>query len=230
MSFSEKVRAIDEINDCLRSGLQALGGNSTVVVTANSRDCQGSVDFDDCLQHRYPDTARWDYLIGYAGRAYFVEVHPATTRNVSEVINKLCWPLAENHRDDAARHPRRGAVSLGGQRQSGDPAEQPAGAATGGGWAVAAEAAGSSAMKVPDRSSLAPDSTPPNRPLSVPVALMVGFVAGSSPTLPDLKARRRHHRADYPRQPGNPAPPAGLRCFPDVFLAQRHCLRLPKSR
>lgn len=108
MSFPDRVRAIDDIGDCLQPGLRALGGNSTVVVPANSRDCQGSVDLDSCLQHRHPNAARWDYLIGYAGRAYFIEVHPATTRNVGEVINKLRWLKNWLESTGAALKPIRG--------------------------------------------------------------------------------------------------------------------------
>lgn len=108
MSFRETVQGIDQINDCPQAGLQALGSNSKAVVPANARQCQGSVDLDGCLQTQYPNAPRWDYLIGYAGRAYFVEVHPATTRNVDEVINKLRWLKNWLETTGAALKPIRG--------------------------------------------------------------------------------------------------------------------------
>jgi hypothetical protein len=56
----------------------------------------GSVNLDDALQEIYPNDARWDYGIGLvvnrsADRVVWVEVHPASTSNVKEMISKLKW-------------------------------------------------------------------------------------------------------------------------------------------
>ncbi len=34
---------------------------------------------------------RWDYIVGYRNQSYFVEVHPASTSEVGNIINKLNW-------------------------------------------------------------------------------------------------------------------------------------------
>lgn len=51
----------------------------------------GSVYLDKCLKTTNPHDARWDYVIGYSEKAYFVEVHPANTSNVDEVVKKKKW-------------------------------------------------------------------------------------------------------------------------------------------
>lgn len=39
----------------------------------------------------YPNASRWDYAIGYDQKAWFVEVHPANTSNVKEMLKKVEW-------------------------------------------------------------------------------------------------------------------------------------------
>ena len=57
----------------------------------DTRKIEGSADIDTCLVSRYPSANRWDYAIGYDGRCYFVEVHPASTSEVTAVIAKKNW-------------------------------------------------------------------------------------------------------------------------------------------
>jgi len=86
-----------ELVGSFREGLQALkGGHRARVVCENSRRLTGSVDVDQALASRHPIDSRWDYGIGIQNpqgkeRAIWVEVHPAATSNVTEVINKLRW-------------------------------------------------------------------------------------------------------------------------------------------
>ena len=40
---------------------------------------------------RCPNESRWDYVIGYNGSVFFVEIHPAQTSNVEEMIKKVIW-------------------------------------------------------------------------------------------------------------------------------------------
>jgi hypothetical protein len=82
---------IDEIKDCYERGLQALGNNSTKVLPKDTRLCKWSIDLDSCLLEDYPNAHRWDYVICYGTRAYFLEVHPASTSEVSRVIQKMQW-------------------------------------------------------------------------------------------------------------------------------------------
>jgi len=86
-----------ELADSFREGLQALkGGHRARVVCENPRCLTGSVDLDQALVSRRPAEPRWDYGIGIQNpqekeRAIWVEVHPAATSNVNEVINKFRW-------------------------------------------------------------------------------------------------------------------------------------------
>lgn len=91
LSFREAVKATKEVAAGFCSGLQALGSNSVVVKVKDKREINGSVDIDTITKSLYPGDSRWDYVIGYKGNAYFVEVHPADTKNVDEVIKKKMW-------------------------------------------------------------------------------------------------------------------------------------------
>lgn len=93
MSFTDAVLSIPEIAGCLRNGLQALERQDKKRIKVNSpRDLKGSVYIDKCLERRYPNEPRWDYVLGYKEQIYYVEVHPAdNTRKVREIITKLGW-------------------------------------------------------------------------------------------------------------------------------------------
>jgi hypothetical protein len=55
----------------------------------------GSVALDDVLKAKYPNDSRWDYGIGLRkGKreaAVWIEVHPASTSEVTWVLTKLQW-------------------------------------------------------------------------------------------------------------------------------------------
>lgn len=93
MNFTDAIRSISEIAQCLKNGLQALERQDKDRIQYNSsRDIKGSVYIDKCLEKRYPNEPRWDYVIGYKNRVFYVEVHPAdNTRKVREVLGKLEW-------------------------------------------------------------------------------------------------------------------------------------------
>lgn len=93
MNFVDAISQATDVAQCLKSGLQALGTNSAKIsVPKNStRDVEGSVDIDTCVKHIYPEYPRWDYVFGYKRHVYYVEVHPACTSDVSDVIAKLNW-------------------------------------------------------------------------------------------------------------------------------------------
>lgn len=91
-AFKQAVEGTPEICEGYRIGLQALKeGDRQLIATGNTRLLEGSVDIDACTREKRPDEARWDYAIGYDGKAYFVEIHPADTSNVSEIISKADW-------------------------------------------------------------------------------------------------------------------------------------------
>lgn len=90
MSFQNVVQSMPSIRGCYRIGLQALGNYRNKIAPANTRNCSGSVDLDDCLSEAEPQASRWDYIIGYKNEAYFVEVHSASGQ-VSKVLDKANW-------------------------------------------------------------------------------------------------------------------------------------------
>lgn len=93
MNFLDAIRNVPEIVVCLKNGLQALERQDKSKIQYNSsRDLKGSVYIDKCLERRYPNGNRWDYVFGYKDRIYYVEVHSAeNTRKVGEVTAKLEW-------------------------------------------------------------------------------------------------------------------------------------------
>lgn len=91
MTFRSAVDETPDVKNGFCYGLQALKGNTQHVNVSDSRKLDGSVDIDDCTHDLYPNDSRWDYVLGYGGKAYFLEVHPANTSNVKEMINKAKW-------------------------------------------------------------------------------------------------------------------------------------------
>lgn len=88
-TFKSIVQAIPAIAGAYSEGLQALESKDAgKVKPQNPRKLSGSVYLDKCLKTTNPHDARWDYVIGYREKAYFVEVHPANTSNVDEVVKK----------------------------------------------------------------------------------------------------------------------------------------------
>ena len=91
MNFTDAIRSTPEIAECLRNGLQALGAYSGKIRVLKTRDLIGSVDIDTCLEKRYPNAHRWDYVFGYENHIYYVEVHQGNTGEVEDVIAKFSW-------------------------------------------------------------------------------------------------------------------------------------------
>lgn len=89
--FHKAVLSTPDVSSGYCKGLQAMKSNSSMLKVSDTRKLQGSVDIDDCTKNMCPQDARWDYAIGYNDKAYFVEVHPANTSNVIEMINKANW-------------------------------------------------------------------------------------------------------------------------------------------
>ena len=91
-TFKSIVQAVPAIAGAYREGLQALESKDAgKVKPQNPRKLSSSVYLDKCLKTTNPHDARWDYVIGYREKAYFVEVHPANTSNVDEVVKKKKW-------------------------------------------------------------------------------------------------------------------------------------------
>jgi hypothetical protein len=97
MTFEQAVRATPSVRDHYRSGLQALASTDMRrVQSTNARQFTGSVNLDDALCNTHPDSPRWDYGIGFQRQqsqevAVWVEVHPASSTSVTDILNKLRW-------------------------------------------------------------------------------------------------------------------------------------------
>lgn len=91
MSFEEAVKSVPDLSGGYCKGLKAMNADSARIKPMDSKCLSGSVDIDSCTKSKYPDAARWDYAIGYDERAYFVEVHPANTSNIKEMLKKADW-------------------------------------------------------------------------------------------------------------------------------------------
>lgn len=89
--FKAAVLASPEIKCCYRNGLQATGNYSKMIELSDTRKAEGSVNIDDWVADRYSNENRWDFVIGYDGKAYFIEVHPAYTSEIGTVLKKLEW-------------------------------------------------------------------------------------------------------------------------------------------
>jgi len=95
MKFSAAVKDTIGISDAFSDGLGALKKADKKRVSAQKpRNLIGSIDLDSALKELFPDTPRWDYGIAYADEAeiiHWVEVHPASSGHIAEVIAKLDW-------------------------------------------------------------------------------------------------------------------------------------------
>ncbi|MDO8368301.1 MAG: hypothetical protein Q7T20_15985 [Saprospiraceae bacterium] len=89
--FKDAVEATPEVKECYQPGLQAFGTYSTKINLHDNRECNGSVEIDECVRVKYPNANRWDYVFAYKSTVYFVEVHSAETNEVSVVLAKLQW-------------------------------------------------------------------------------------------------------------------------------------------
>lgn len=90
-NFNKAVDKCPEIKGKTKPGLSALGANSAHIKPSKTHLVTGSVDIDSSVKSLHPNEPRWDYAIGYANEVFFVEVHPADTSNVNEMINKVNW-------------------------------------------------------------------------------------------------------------------------------------------
>ncbi|MDE0060968.1 MAG: hypothetical protein OXI22_12860 [Defluviicoccus sp.] len=98
MTFKEAVEAAPPpVDGAYRPGKRATENRHRGLVTcADPARLTGSIDLDAALRRRRPQDNRWDYGLGHKpkrGReqAIWVEVHPATTSEVSTVLKKLKW-------------------------------------------------------------------------------------------------------------------------------------------
>jgi len=94
-AFQQAVHAAEHLRcqEGLRAIKQDEGGGQ--ISAKDPKRLLGSASMDVDCKPKYPNDARWDYVIGYERSkkviAYFVEVHSAETSGVSEIADKLAW-------------------------------------------------------------------------------------------------------------------------------------------
>lgn len=95
MTFSQAVARTSSVGEYLKPGLRALKGVDRARITCDGRRLRGSIDIDEALRELLPNDARWDYAVGVQrGRqdlVAWIEVHPASSLHVGEVVSKVHW-------------------------------------------------------------------------------------------------------------------------------------------
>jgi len=89
--FRKAVESTSDIKNGYKEGLKALRTNSSRIKCHNTAKIEGSVDLDEQTKPLYPGASRWDYAVSISGEVYFLEVHPAETSEVKNVIEKKKW-------------------------------------------------------------------------------------------------------------------------------------------
>lgn len=90
--LEDAVNSTSEVAGNYRKGLQAVKGEyRSKIIYSKPRSLTGSLDIDFATKDRYPRENRWDYAVEYGKKTFFVEVHPASTTEVTTVIAKLVW-------------------------------------------------------------------------------------------------------------------------------------------
>ena len=80
----------DRLN--VKKSLDALLKKYRPKITVEDGSVSGSIDIDGDLAAKYPNDNRWDYAVGHlqgaSEKVYFIEIHSATSKEVSRIIVK----------------------------------------------------------------------------------------------------------------------------------------------
>ena len=91
-AFRMAVEETPDVANGYCPGLQALENvDKGAVKLKYKRKVDGSLNIDKETKLLYPNDPRWDYAVGYDGKVFFVEVHPANTSNIAEMAKKKEW-------------------------------------------------------------------------------------------------------------------------------------------
>lgn len=97
MGIAHIIKSSDFFNNCFFAGLNAIRNRDRKrIKSQNTRNIIGSIDIDTCMKKYYPDSHRWDYLIGTGDKtgkekAFFIEVNPVKASEVDCIIRKYEW-------------------------------------------------------------------------------------------------------------------------------------------
>ena len=98
-AFRQAVEETPAIAKFYKDGLKALDEVDRNRISCKStRDLTGSVYVEEALrdhqvrsQDRLDEPAWWDYGVGYRAKVFWIEVHPASSSHIQDVIKKHDW-------------------------------------------------------------------------------------------------------------------------------------------
>lgn len=94
IAFKKAIENTPDVANGYCIGLSAIKSCDLSAISLNDpANIDGSLDIDGQTLSIYPNEPRWDYAIGYNGRVYYVEVHPANTADIEGMIKKKEWLL-----------------------------------------------------------------------------------------------------------------------------------------
>jgi hypothetical protein len=97
MRFKQAVENTRGFEQAYQPGLQAIRRKDGHCISCrDSHVVTGSVNLDGALAKTLPNDPRWDYGVGVTGQttsetAIWIEVHPASSHHIDEVLDKLDW-------------------------------------------------------------------------------------------------------------------------------------------
>lgn len=91
LTFREAVEATSDVASGYCKGIEAFGEYKSKIKVPEPNKLDGSLDIDTTTVGLYPDSNRWDYALCYDSEVFYIEVHSATTSDVSIMLKKLEW-------------------------------------------------------------------------------------------------------------------------------------------
>ncbi len=97
MRFKAAVERTESIADAYCQGIQAIPGVDRARISiSDTARLGGSINLDAALSGTLPNAPRWDYGVGWEisnarDGVVWIEVHPASTSNVKEMVAKVGW-------------------------------------------------------------------------------------------------------------------------------------------
>ncbi len=88
----------EDIISCIKLGLKAISNRDRNKIqkrlNLKGKNINCSINLDSCLETKYLNKNRWDYIIQYGMKHICVEVHPITAKEIKVIIGKLNWLLS----------------------------------------------------------------------------------------------------------------------------------------
>jgi hypothetical protein len=113
MKFRDAIRQTAPLHDHFKKGLQAIRERDRGRLSCSDpRRLAGSVNLEEALKPQDPNEPLWDYGVGFSlsrtdDLAFWIEVHPASSLHVDEVLGKLAWLQSWLRKDGKPLRPLR---------------------------------------------------------------------------------------------------------------------------